>query len=244
MICCLISLTLTIIYVEQDQGSANPNLLPLGQSYPSRDSICQSNLDWLNELDISFLVNYSRREIVVRSNPDTQGSSITKIDGSLFSSMTPVLPGKDDNEPDVLQCLEPLFLYVPVFTDTLVDASHIIFGAATTVGRLEVSMPCFERWLAHANARLFVVVTGSDGKPLNQGHMDEVQLRMRRLGLAAALMKPSSNKDVPRERYFSLVKILYANQDNGTRWSGFIYDDKFVSSMSALISALDKHDHT
>ena len=256
LICCIFSLILTIaiwqlppdhgpqFHVEQDQGPANPHRLPLGQSYPSRNSICQSNLAWLNELDIPFPVKYVRRDIVVRSNPDTQRASITKIDDSLFGDMRVVVPGKEKNEHDFLQCPEPLFLDVPHFADTPVDASHIVFGAATTVGRLEVSLPFFERWLAHTNARLFVVVTGSDGKALNPGHMDEVQSRMRRLGLAATLVKPLSPKDGPLERYFSLVKVLYANQDKSTRWLGFIDDDTFVTSMSALVPALDRLDHT
>ena len=256
LICCLISLALTItiwqlphdhgpqIRVEQEQGPANPNRVPLGQSYPSRDSICQSNLGWLNELDIPFPVKYTRRDIVVRSDPDTQRTSITKIDDSLFGNMSIIVPGKDINESGLQQCLEPLYLNVPVFVDAPIDASHIIFGVATTVGRLEASLPFFERWLAHTNARLFVVITGSDGKALDPSHMDQVQSRMRSLGVAATLMKPLSHKDGPLERYFSLVKILYANQDNSTRWLGFIDDDTFVTSMSALVSALDKHDHT
>lgn len=67
---------------------------------------------------------------------------------------------------------------------------------------------------------------------------------MRDLGLAVTLLGPLDSKDGPLERYFSLVKILYANRDKKTRWLGFIDDDTFVTSMSALVSALDKYDHT
>ena len=257
LVFCLVSLALTItiwhfpsdhdpqsISTKKDPGPANPNRLPLGQHYPPRESICQANSDWLNELDIPFPVKYARRDIVVRSNPNIQRESITKIDEPLFGDLKIVNPGKESNESGLSSCSEPLYLDVPAFSSTPTDASHIIFGAATTLGRLEVSLPFFERWLAHTNARLFVVVTGIDGKAPKSEHMASLQSRMRDLGLAVTLVEPLSRKDGPLERYFSLVKILYANRDGNTRWLGFIDDDTFVTSMSALVSALDKHDHT
>lgn len=181
---------------------------------------------------------------MVRSSPNAQRDSVTKIDEPLFGNLSVVQPGKGSTEPGLPHCLEPLFLDVPAFANDPVDASHIIFGAATTLARLEVSLPFFERWLAYTNARLFVVVTGpKDGAP-NPEHMASLQSRMRDLGLAATLVEPLNRKDGFLERYFSLVKILYANRDENTRWLGFIDDDTFVTSMSALVSALDEHDHT
>lgn len=230
--------------IRDDPGPPNPNRVALGQHYPSRQSICQSNVDWLNELDIPFPVKYARRDIVVRSNPKTQRDSITKIDVPLFGDLRVVEPGKDKDEHELPDCREPLFLDVPASADTPADASHIIFGAATTLSRLEVSLPFFERWLAHTNARLFVVVTGPDDSAPNPDHVADLQSRMRSLGLVVTLVAPLNRKDGFVERYFSLVRILYANCDENTRWLGFIDDDTFVTSMSALVSSLDKYDHT
>lgn len=255
--CCLIFLALTFILwqlpvdhgaqfhdIEQDSGPPNPNRVALGQQYPTRETLCQSNFDWLNELDIPFPVKYARRDIVVRSNPKAQRNPITRIDEPLFGNSTIIEPGKDNGDSAWSHCLEPLFLDVPTFADIPPDASHIIFGAATTLGRLEVSLPFFERWLAHTNARLFVVVTGPDDSAPNPEHMADLQSRMRNSGLAVTLVKPLSRKDGLLERYFSLVRILYANRDENTRWLAFIDDDTFVTSMSALVSTLDKYDHT
>lgn len=254
--CCLIFLALTFILwqlpadhapqsktTEQDPGPANPNRAALGQNYPSRETICQSNFEWLNELDIPFPVKYARRDIVVRSNPNAQRNSITKIDEPLFGNSTIVQPGTENAGSSLSHCRETLFLDVPAFADTPPDASHIIFGAATTLGRLEVSLPFFERWLAHTNARLFVVVTGPNDSAPNPDHMADLQSRMRDIGLAVTLVKALKPKDGFLERYFSLVRILYANRDEDTRWLGFIDDDTFVTSMSALISTLDRYDH-
>lgn len=230
--------------LEDDLGPPNPTRLALGQHYPSRQTICQGSFDWLNELDIPFPVKYARRDIVVRSNGKAQRDSITKVDEPLFGDLTIVEPGKDNDEPGLPHCLEPLFLDVPAFADAPADASHIIFGAATTLGRLEVSLPFFERWLAHTNARLFVVVTGPDDSAPNPEHMAELQSRMRGLGMQVTLVKPLDRQDGILERYFSLVKIMYAHRNEETRWIGFIDDDTFVTSMSALVSALDRYDHT
>lgn len=257
ILCCLIFLILTITIwqlppdhaprfasTDKDQGPPNPNRVPLGQHYPSRQTICQTNFDWLNELDIPFPVKYARRDVVVRSNSSVQRDSITRIDEPLFGDLKIVEPGKASNEPGLSQCPDPLFLDVPAFADAPTDASHIIFGAATTLSRLEESLPFFERWLAHTNARFFVVVTGSNDKAPNVEHMEALQSRMRGLGIAVTLVKPLNRKDGILERYFSLVKILYANHDHNTRWLGFVDDDTFVTSMSALVTALDKYDHT
>lgn len=254
---CLLSLALTFTlwqlppdhgpqfaHLQGDPGPPNPNRLALGQHYPSPSTICQGNFQWLNELDIPFPVKYARRDIVVRSDPKLQRSSVTKIDEPLFGDVRIVEPGKDNNGPGLPDCLEPLFIDVPTFADAPVDASHIIFGATTTLGRLEASLPYFERWLPHTNARFFIVVTGPDDRAPNLEHMAELQSRMRGLGLAATLVEPLDRNDGFLERYFSLVKILYANRDENTRWLGFIDDDTFVTSLSALVSALDKYDHT
>lgn len=88
------------------------------------------------------------------------------------------------------------------------------------------------------------MVTGPDDRVPHPEHIAGLESRMRDLGLAVTLLGPLDSKDGPLERYFSLVKILYANRDEKTRWLGFIDDDTFVTSMSALVSALDKYDHT
>ncbi|MCJ1456590.1 hypothetical protein MMC28_006952 [Mycoblastus sanguinarius] len=215
----------------------------IGKHYPSRPPACESRLDWLSELDIPFPVKYARRDIVVRSNSQAHRASVTKIDEPLFGDLQTVDPAKD-NETVLTNCIEPLMLDVPAFAQAPPNASHILFGAATTLDRLEASLPFFRRWLAYTDARLFVVISGPDDSAPDRKRMAEMQSRMRDLGLSVTLVEPLDIKEEFTERYFSLVKILYANRDENTRWLGFIDDDTFVTSMSALVSALDKHDST
>ncbi len=220
-----------------------PSHVDTAQHYPPRPYICQSTPDWLQELDIPFPVRYARRDIIVKSSPQAQRSSITKVNGPLFGGLQVVDPSSG-NQSGLAHCMEPLTLEVPVFAKSPVDASHILFGAATSLDRLDASIPFFQRWLAHTNARLFVIVTGpNDSKP-DPRRMGDLQLHMRDLGILITLVPPLSRKDGNTERYFSLVKILYANRNEQTRWLGFVDDDTFVTSMTALVSALDKHDWT
>lgn len=123
-----------------------------GRHYPSTPPPCQSRLDWLNELDIPFPIKYARRDIIVRSNPQAQRSSLTKVDGPLFGDLQIVDPAKG-NESVLLNCMEPLRLDVPAFPKTPPDASHIVLGGATSLGRLEASLPFFQRWLAHTGVK-------------------------------------------------------------------------------------------
>jgi len=209
--------------------------------YPPRPLLCQSRLEWLNELDIPFPVKYARRDIVVRSNPQAQRASVTKIDQPLFGDFQTVDP-KNGNENGLIHCLNPLILDVPPYSKAPPDASHILLGAATTLDRLDISIAFFQRWLAYTNARLFVIVTGPDDSRPDPKRMADLQSHMRDLGLAVTLVEPLNRKDSGIERYFSLVKILYANLDEKTQWLGFVDDDTFVTSMSALVDALSEYD--
>lgn len=220
-----------------------PPHVDMGQHYPPRPAICQSPPDWLKELDIPFPVRYARRDIIVKSSPQAQRASITKIDGPLFGDLQVVDPA-DSNQTGLVHCMEPLTLDVPTFAKSPVDASHLLFGAATSLDRLDASISFFQRWLAHTNARLFVIVTGPDDTKPNPQRMSDLQSHMRDLGISVTLVEPLNRKDGHTERYFSLVKILYANRNEKTRWLGFVDDDTFVTSMTALVSALDKQDWT
>lgn len=220
-----------------------PPPVDLGLHYPPRPVICQSPLDWLKELDIPFPVQYARRDIIVRSSPQAQRASITKIGGPLFGDLQIVDPASSDQN-GLAHCMEPLMLDVPAFATTPVDASHILFGAATSLDRLDASIPFFRRWLAYTNARIFVIVTGPEDSKPDPQRMAELQSHMRGLGITVTLVEPLDRRDGNTERYFSLVKVLYANRNEKTRWLGLVDDDTFVTSISALVSALDKHDHT
>lgn len=149
---------------------------------------CESHFDWLKELDIPFAVKYARRDVIVRANSQVERASVTKIDGPLFGEFQTVDPANANESERLGHCMEPLKLDVPAFAKIPPNASHILLGAATTLDRLDASIPFFERWLPYSNARLFIVVTGPDDSRPDGKRMAETQFHMRDGGMAVTLI--------------------------------------------------------
>ena len=212
---------------------------------PVASNACPNHLDWLRELesspDVTFPLKYTRREIIVRPKPGVKRSSLTKRDEKLLPDFQTI------STPNACEfteeyCLPPIQLDVPERKP--INAFNILFGAATTTDRLNASIPFFQRWLAHTGARLLIIVTGSKpDSPADTNVMASLQAEMRVLGMQVTLVQPPDKKDRHVERYYSLLKVLYRARDEGTKWFGFIDDDTFFTSTSALVSRLEDFDH-
>jgi len=208
-------------------------------------SACPNHLDWLRELadspDITFPLIYARRDIIGRPEAGLERASVTKLDGELLPDFQKISSAEACELKEEYR-LPPIHLAVPEFSNP-VHASHILFGAATTLDRLDASVPFFRRWLANTGARMFVIVTGNEDAAPDPQAMDHLQNRMRELGMIVTLVQPLRSKDNNIERFFSLIKVLNKNRDETTKWVGLIDDDTFFTSMSALTSRLGEFDH-
>ena len=211
-------------------------------SFPGYNgSSCPAQAPWLADLKVAFPVKYARRDIVVRSNPNVGRALVTRIDGPLLPDLQAVdAEGKGDFH--LTGCLEPLYVDVPPWPTEYPDASHLLFGVSTSLERLKISIPYYQRWLAFTNARLIAIVVGADDVTLVRKAMKEVESRMRMLGIDVRLVKPLRDKDRMEGRYFSLVKVLYAHRNEFTKWMVFMDDDTFFPSMTALMAALSQYD--
>ena len=202
---------------------------------------CPKRLDWLNNLTVTFPVNYARRDIIVNRNTNTARDSVTKIDGLLFPE-TQIVDLTADPEADLKHCMQPLLLDVPMTPQEPVDGSHVIFGMATLLDRLELSIIDLQRWLAHTHAELFVIAMGPDEEDPDSKQMSEMESKMRKLGIKTTIVKRLGKEDSMPERYFSLTKLMYKHHKPETKWMGVIDDDTFFPSMHSLIEMLDAHD--
>lgn len=201
---------------------------------------CRQRLGRLKDLNVKFPVRYARRDIIIKPQFGAHRPSVTNIDGPLFPKVQIVDPGKD---PILEHCMPPLSIVVSPFPEReTVDASNVLFGMSTLLSRLEESVPFLERWLAHTDARLFVIVVNSeeDRNP-DKKKMSELQSHMRDLGIKATLIEPLDKNDGMAVRYFSLVKFLYSKRDKHTQWIGIVDDDTFFPSMHALIDMLGNY---
>lgn len=200
------------------------------------------DVDWLQNLTIKSPLKYARRDIIVSPKPGLKRASVTKIDAPLFPE--PQLINLTENPVAVLQhCEPPLALDVPAFDHAPVDATHLFFGMTTTLDRLEESVVFLERWLAHTQAKLFVVAAGpgNDVQAADPQRMKEVEARLRTLGLDITIVNALDPQDHFPQRYFSLVRVMYSNRGSSTRWMILIDDDTFFPSMHSLVAVLDSH---
>lgn len=202
---------------------------------------CPKSIEWLNDLEITYPVRYARRDIIVSPNPETTRASVTKIEASLFPEPQ-VVDLTASSKVELKHCMEPMLLDVPESPQNPPNASHIIFGIATLLDRLEGSIVFLQRWLTHTNARLYVIAEGPDDTSPDSKKMAELESTMRNLGLKVTIVKPLSKHDNMPERYFSLVKLLYTHREPEEKWMGIIDDDTFFPSLHSLVEKLDSFD--
>lgn len=202
---------------------------------------CPKRLDWLHDLTITFPFKYARRDIIVNPKPGTKRASITNIDTPLFPEPESI-HRVENPDVDLKNCLDPLVLDVPAPLETPVDASHIIFGLSTNLDRLETSIPYLLRWLPQINAQLYVIAMGTDETEPDQKAMGEMETKMHDLGMQVSIHKRYTKNDGMPQRYFSLIKLMYAHRDENTKWIAVIDDDTFFPSVHSLVEELDERD--
>lgn len=198
---------------------------------------CDPDIDLLRRLEIVKLAAYTRREIVVEFSPDPL--PITQyIDTPLMSGDLGTL---ENNEPGEARdgCSIPAPMAIQVTKPPKpVDASHIDFGVATTVTRLDESLDQFVHWAGYTRTRIFALIepdeTGSEG-------VREVKAKADALGINLYV---TVSEDDYLHRYFALIPLLEENRRESTQWACIIDDDTFFISMYALVEALKGYDHT
>lgn len=255
LVLCLISLaSITFIArLSSRRRSSAPNWLPALDVRPLNG--CPDKLDWLAGLNLTYPIRYAHRDIVVNPTPGLERASITRLDTSLFPDFQ-TIDLSEDIKVSMQHCEKPYLLSVPALVGNSGDASHIIFGVSTTLKRLDASIPSLLRWLPRTNAQLFVIVIESEQIVESEGvervdavaadpqQKAEIQARMRGLGMDVTLVEPLELQDSFSIKYFSLIKIMYNNRNDKTKWISLLDDDTFFPSIPALAAMLAKYDTT
>ena len=200
---------------------------------------------WMNDLegsaDVRFPLKFARRDIIFRPVPRGPHDPLITAKEKLLPKFQE-FDSFDTTDRKLAHTLKPVTLEIPIVPKP--NTSHILLGTASTVERLEASLPFFQRWLAYSGIHLIVNVNGPDDTPPDSKAMAEMETRMRDLGMQATLVPPLSKHDSFVQRCFSLVKTLYEHNDEQTQWLGFIDDDTFFVSMTHLVERLAEFDHT
>ena len=221
-----------ILWPKPERHDATVNIAP--NVTVSADIKCPLDLELIERFGVHKLRNYLRREVVaVESDADlprSQSHEAPFLDTGKLSDADKDLIKQSQDE-----CLNPLpiTLNVPRSPKT-VDASHIDFGVATTLERLNNSLDAFSHWAGYTRTRIFALLEPHEKVP-------EVEAKADLLGINLHVTQSSEEYQT---RYFLLIKHLAENMREQTRWSCIIDDDTFFLSMQALVNALAEYDDT
>jgi hypothetical protein len=210
---------------------------------------CEEHLGWLDTYKFTNPIQYVSRDIVTVPVEDLGRPSLTVMEQPLLGEFTTI----DLASSQVLKsdkCLPPLALEVPRVLTRPADASNMIFGLQTTIGRLKKTVKHLARWLPNTGARLYAIVIESesetdgkwDRKPADNAEMAALEKEFHDLGMNVSVIHPVTTSDSFSQRYFSLGSVMYQARNDQTEWVVYIDDDTFFPSMHDLQLMLQRHD--
>ncbi|KAL2811134.1 hypothetical protein BJX63DRAFT_422613 [Aspergillus granulosus] len=208
-----------------------PNALATSPSNHGSDSnACFTDLDLLRlHAENSSTVEYARLNIAV-SRTENFTAFTDSFDVAIPSYRTVQLDtGASREIQSEKDCTTSVTIEAPV-APSPPDASHMIFGVATSLEKLEASLDAIAHWAGNTNARIIAVAEqgGSSTRA-------RIQDRAATLGIRLTI---TQTEDEQLDRYFSLIHVLYQHRDDSTQWAVLIDDDTFFPSMTNLVSRL------
>lgn len=198
---------------------------------------CFVDLNLLRVLaDNSTTVDYSRLNIGVLRTDNFTAFEET-LDVSIPSYRTVHLDTGASREIRTEEdCTTSVTIQAPIAAPPP-DASHMIFGVATSLEKLEDSLDAFAHWASNTQAQIVAVVEQGGSSVRSR-----IQERASELGIRLAI---TQTEDDRFDRYFSLVRVLYQNlEEESTKWAVLMDDDTFFPSMRNLVHRLDSYDST
>lgn len=227
-----------------------PDLVPITPISIVHQSRCAAISDLQDHIELPKTFRYGFRKIISRTAETAENREpIARLQDRLMPEFVTL---------DVDNCAtlddggasyrtgDELTVDSPPSTVYDVDHSTILFGASTSLERLEQAIPQLTQWLGGTNASLVVNVADSEGNGLN---MTNFQDSARSAGMDLALL-PNADRPKPGDkseerhgqRHFSIVKLLQDQRKPHHKWFGIIDDDTFFPSLSAVLAALQNYD--
>ncbi|KAA8649819.1 hypothetical protein EYZ11_005491 [Aspergillus tanneri] len=226
--------TVYLLYLRDDFPDDGVSL----SSNPSTNyvnSTCSVDLDRLRaHAPNASVVQYARLEIVVaRTRTFTGYSDSLNVSLPTYQSVRLDTDRKRERLPEE-RCATSVTIPGPV-DSAPANASHLIFGVATSMERLNASLDAFAHWAGGTNAQIVAVV--DKGGSLLTPTME----RANALGIRLTVVE---QQDEVLDRYFSLIRILMDRREESTQWAVLIDDDTFFPSMQNLVNRLASYDAT
>ncbi|KAJ5825996.1 hypothetical protein N7474_003134 [Penicillium riverlandense] len=200
---------------------------------PNLDDHCNVNIEHLRELGYNQSIEYGRWDIAVVRTPDFQDFSL-----DLNLTLPAFEPIDLDTAVEVAfeHCSPDATIHAPP-RQPRADASHMIFGFATSKERLIGSLEAFQYWAGGTGARMFGCIDG-----ITEPERKQIEQMARERDIQLTIIHSTKWLLDVQDMYFALVKILWDNRDENTKWAVIIDDDTFFPSMRNLIKRMETYD--
>ncbi len=224
----LVTAILLLIYFTS-ASAISLNLIRHG----SKHQQIPSDLHTLERYGLSRTIQYARCEMIV-VHSRTNSTLPKGLEVSLPELHAIDLYDRSSGTPTSDFRSETITLRMPK-PSRRASASHIIFGVATTLKRLDMSLEAFNHWAGHTNTRIYAIIESQE-----TADIPLVEEKAAALGLQLNITESSDGLD---DRYFALIKLLFQERQN-SQWAAIIDDDTFFLSMPNLVARLASYDHT
>ncbi|CAK7231411.1 hypothetical protein SCUCBS95973_007905 [Sporothrix curviconia] len=261
---------LVLKHVQQRQRLPGVAGLGLLAPSPKTPSTCHPELAAIDGLasDLTAAFKYSRRCVQPVFRPEHTSTSHAAVRRKPTAMAGQLIHGEGEvmvvnrtaascGPPEPLPC-EPLLLDVPQPYPATTNYSHLLFGVASSHGRLLKALDGFAHWLGGTEARLMAIVQehdeeGEEGAAANDNRGKTKDTQQQLAGLERAYRArgvrltalPPQNKAARTvvQNHFAVLAVLLEAASPEARWLGIVDDDTFVPSLYKLDATLAKHDH-
>ncbi|KAL7942741.1 glycosyltransferase family 31 protein [Trichoderma barbatum] len=207
---------------------------------------CAPELDYLRRKEYELTRNVIFRKRCFRgvySDDVNPRESVSEVEGPLLGPKADILDLDDQCKrisasewPDQVAFCEPITLQVAK-PFPAADLSKAIFGVATTLSRLQDSIPQFSHWMSGTGATFLAIVVDES---VMDGDLDSLESMYESHDISLTAIRPWDHSFNVNEQHFDLAD--YSTHE--TEWAVIIDDDTFFPSPYPITQLLASHDPT
>lgn len=205
---------------------------------------CPDLKDLRHQLELPPTIQFAKRTIWLTAVDALKPQSLVKVKQKLIPSFETIniddgrciLPDDvpEDEEEGFIDRITIEYLDRPAVARN--DTSTLLIGLSSNAQDLENALPQISRWLGNTNVSLVASVYGSK----HARDLEKLQEKAEAAGIDAKLvmgeMLGGQNAD-----FVSALKVLTQHRRRQHKWFVLVEDDTFITSIPALLEALNSY---
>lgn len=209
---------------------------------------CASDLDYLRRKEYGLTRNIIFRKRCfqgVYSNETTLRESVSDIDRPLLGTRADILDldnqcnsVSSSGSLDQARSCEPIQLQIPE-PFPVANFSNVIFGVATTLSRLQASVPQFTHWMSGTGALFLAIVVDES---VTDDSLESLESVYDSHDINLIAIRPWNCSFGVNEQHFAIIRDFVDYSTQETQWAVIIDDDTFFPSPYSIAELLASHD--